>query len=162
MSNYVETKKELDRIRDEYGCQGEIIFRTALQYIVEHGQNTFNNDGFVNNQLVLIDVKHDKAEKEGKHLFISRKFERAFIECAQEIAKVSTYDLLVYIQKEVWLSNDGGMDYKRAIELLKSCFEWFADDTDNERIVENLNLLGFDDDEIESLGYGWLFEKEEE
>lgn len=66
MNDYAETKKELDRIRDEYGCQGEIIFRTALQYIVEHGQSTFNDNGFVDNQLVLIDVKHDKAEAEGK------------------------------------------------------------------------------------------------
>ena len=162
MNNYVETKKELDRIRNEYGCKGEIIFRTAIQYIVECGQQHFQDLEWVNEQLGIVDKKHDAFDREKKTSFISRDFEKAIIECAWEIAKVNTYDLLVYIQKEVWLSNDGGMDYKRAIELLKSCLEWFTDDTDNERIVENLNLLGFDDDEIESLGYGWLFEKEEE
>ena len=160
MNNYAETKKELDRIRREYVCKGDVLFRTSLQYIIEHGQRTFNDDGFVNNQLVLINVKHDKAEAEGKCLFISREFERTLIECAREIAKVNTYNLLVYIQKEVWLSNEG-MDYQRVMELLKSCVEWFADDTLNEKIVENLELLGFKDYELEELGYGWLFEEGE-
>ena len=31
MSNYVETKKELDRIRREYGCKGDMIFRAAYE-----------------------------------------------------------------------------------------------------------------------------------
>ncbi len=162
MSNYVETKKELDRIRNEYGCKGDIIFRSAIQYLVEYGSDDLSDDWNYNCAVEDINNRHDAAEKEGKTLWIARNFELAILECAKKLAEVNTYDLLVYIQKEVWLSNDGGMDYKRAIELLKSCLEWFTDDTDNERIVENLNLLGFDDDEIESLGYGWLFEEEEE
>ena len=163
MNNYANTKKELDRIRDEYGCQGEIIFRTALQYIVEHGQSTFNDNGFVDNQLVLIDVKHDKAEAEGKNLFITRKFERAFIECAREIAKVDTYNLLVYIQKEVWLSHEGGIDYQRAVELLKNCMEWFADDCCGcAETLEKFELLDFDDSEIEAMGYAYMFDVRED
>lgn len=158
--SYKESKKELDRIRNKYGCKGEVLFRTALQYVVECGHHLLQDPLWVNRQLKNIDVNHNVAEKEGKILIIGRDFEKAIIECAAEIAKIPAMDLLQYIQKEVWLSGDG-MDYQRAIELLKSCVEWFTDDTLNERIVENLNLLGFRDDEIEELGYEWLFEEEE-
>ena len=163
MHNYTETKKELDRIRDEYGCKGEIIFRTALQYIVEHGQSTFNDNGWVENQLTLIDVKHDKAEAEGKTLWIGRGFERAFIECAREIAKVNAYSMLIYIQKEVWLSNEGGIDYQRAIELLKNCIGVIVDShCDTAYIREDFETIGFDDDELIALGCDWVMNEEEE
>ena len=160
MSNYGESKKTLDKIRDEYDCEGEVLFRTAIQYVVDCGQQNFQDAEWVKEQLDITDKKHDAFDREKKTPFVSREFEKALIECAQEIAKVNTYDLLVYIQREVWLSNEG-IDYQRAIELLKDCLEWFTDDTLNERIVENLNLLGFKDYEIEEFGYGWLFEKEE-
>jgi hypothetical protein len=116
---------------------------------------------WVQAQLRNIDIDHDEAEKAGKIRFISREFEKAIIESAAEIAKVPVIDVLQYAQKEVWLGGEG-VSYQRAIKLLKSCVEWFTDDTDNKRIVENLSLLGFGGDEIEELGYGWLFEEEEE
>lgn len=159
--SYKESKRELDRIRDEYGCKGEILFRTALQYVVECGHHLLKDPLWVQKQLHNIDVNHDYAEKEGKILFITRDFEKAIVECAAEIAKVPSMDMLQYVQKEVWLSGEG-IDYQRAIELLNDCLEWFTDDTLNDRIVENLSLLGFKDYELEELGYGWLFEEEEE
>ena len=164
MSNYAETKKELDRIRDEYGCKGEVIFRTALQYIVEYGQNKFNNDEWMQEQLILIDGKHDEAEAEGKCLWIGREFEKAIIECAQEIAKVDTYNLLVYIQKEVWLSDDGGIGYKRAIDLLKKCMADIEDARyfNNKDTYEAFEYVGFTDDEIQTLGFGYIFDYEED
>lgn len=161
MSNYVESKKELDKIRNEFGCKGDILFRTAIQYVVDCGRQCFDDEEWVKEQLDIVDKKHDAFDRDKKTPFISRDFEKAIIECAQEISRVNSYDLLVYIQKEVWLSNEG-IDYQRAIELLKSCLEWFTDDTNSETIIENLNLLGFNDYEIEELGYGWLFEEEEE
>lgn len=160
MNNYMETKNKLDKIRDKYGCKGEILFRSAIQCVIECGQQTFQDPIWVQQQLKNIDINHNEAERDNKILFVSRDFEKAITECASEIAQVSVYDLLVYIQREVWLSNEG-IDYKRAIKLLKSCVDWFTDDTTNERIVENLELLGFKDDEIEELGYGWLFDEEE-
>ena len=163
MNTYAITKKELDNIRYLYSCKGEMIFRTALQYIVEYGQSTFNENGWVENQLTLIDVKHDKAEAEGKTLWISREFERAIIECAREIAKVDAYSMLVYIQKEVWLSNEGGIDYDRAVKLLKNCMMWFADDCCGcAETLEKFELLDFDDSEIEAMGYGYMFDVRED
>lgn len=163
MNTYANTKKELDRIRDKYGCKGEVIFRTALQYVVEYGQNKFNNDEWVENQLVLIDGKHDEAEAEGKNLWIGREFEKALIECAREIAKVETYSMLVYIQKEVWLSNEGGIDYQRAVELLKSCLGWLVDDCcTHKEIINRLELIDFEEEDFEALGYGYLLNEEED
>lgn len=158
MKNYAETKKELDRIRNEYGCKGEMIFRTALQYVVEYGQSKFKNNKWVQEQLMLVDGKHDEAELEGKTLWIGREFEKSLIECAAEIANVDTYGMLVYIQKEVWLSHEGGIDYQRAIELLKDCMD---DIEQREHCEDKLTLcafedLGFDHEELITLNFGYL------
>lgn len=159
--NYQESKKELDKIRNEYGCKGEILFRTAIQYVVEYGQQLFQDLEWVNEQLDIVDKKHDTLDLEKKTPFISRDFEKAIIECAWEIAKVNTYYLLIYIQREVWLSGEG-VDYQRAIELLKNSMMWL--DEDISMVGDTLEAfyhIGFKDDEIEELGYGWLFEEEE-
>lgn len=161
MSNYIENKSKLDKIRQKYDCKGEVLFRTALQYVVECGQQNFQDEEWFETMLNEVNSRHEIAKAEGKHLFVTRDFEAAILDCAKEIAKVNTYDLLIYIQKEVWLSGDG-IDYQRAIELLKDCVEWFADDTLTDKIIENLSLLGFRDHEIEELGYGWLFEEEDQ
>ena len=157
---YKNSKIMLNKIRDDYGCSGELIFRSALQYVVECGHYLLTDPLWVNKQFNNIDVNHDEAEKEGKVLIIGRDFEKAIIECAAEIAKIPSMDMLQYVQKEVWLSGDG-IDYQRVIKLLKECVDWFTDD-ESYRVIENLNLLGFTNDEIEELGYGWLFEREEE
>lgn len=164
MKSYTETKKELDRIRNEYGCKGEMIFRTSLQYIVEFGQNKFLDDEWVQSQLEVINEKHNKADAENKILFIGREFEISLIECAKEIAKVNAYSLLVYIQKEVWLSNDGGIDYSRAVQLLKQCMvnveQW--NDCINELTLGEFEDIGFDDEEIEELGFAYVLVAREE
>lgn len=159
--SYKESKMILNKIRDDYTCKGEIIFKAALQTLIQEGIENFNNELKYSMWLREINMRHNKAKAEGKILFCTREFEIAILECAREMAKVPIMDMLQYVQKEVWLSGEG-MDYQRAIELLKYCLEWFTDDTLNDRIVENLSLLGFKDYELEEFGYGWLFEEEEE
>ena len=159
--SYQTSKTMLNKIRDDYGCKGEIIFKAALQTLIQGGVDNFNSNLQYGKWLAEINDRHNKAELEGKILFCTREFEIAILECAKEMAKVPIMDLLQSVQKEVWLSGEG-IDYQRAIELLKNCLEWFTDDTLNERIIENLSLLGFKDYEIEEFGYGWLFEEEEE
>ena len=163
-NTYANTKKELDRIRDDYGCKGEIIFRTALQYVVEYGQRKFKNKRWVKEQLRVVDVKHDLAEADGKNLWIERGFEKSLIECAAEIAKVDTYTMLVYIQKEVWLSHEGGIDYDRAVQLLKACMSniemW--NDCQCDLTLGEFEDIGFDDDEITELGFGYVLNVRED
>jgi hypothetical protein len=164
MNNYTDSKKVLDQIRDKYDCKGDMIFRTAIQYIVEYGQCKFKNEEWVNEQLVFVDEKHDEAEINGQHLFIGREFEKALIECAREIAKVDAYNFLIYIQKEVWLSNEGGIDYARAVQLLEGCMSNIAmwNDYQCDMTLGEFDDIGFDDDEIQELGFGYILDAREE
>jgi hypothetical protein len=165
MSTYVETKKELDRIRKEYGCKGDIIFRSAIQCVVEYGADNLTDDWNYAHTVDDVNRRHDDAEVEGRTLWISRDFELAILECAREISKVNTYDFLIYIQREIWLSNEG-IDYERAIELLKKCMYDIEEreNCENKLLYQSFEQIGFDDYEIESLGFDYLIAdyKEEE
>lgn len=163
MSNYAESKKTLDKIRSEYGCKGDVLFRTAIQCVVEYGTNSLLDDWNYEHLRSDINERHDAAESECRLLFISRDFELAILECAREIAMVNIYDLLVYIQKEVWLSGDG-LDYQRAIELLKNCIYDIEEreNCEDKLLLQALDNIGFYDSEIEELGFGYLLNTEEE
>ena len=156
--SYVETKQKLDMIRDKYGCAGEIIFRTALQTVVELGQNTFKDDAWYEDQINAIDDRHDAAEAVGKILFMTRNFEKAIFECSRELAQIETYDLLVYIQRKVFLSSNG-IDYRRMERLLKKCVEWIEETHASlGETYDTLNYLDFNDSEIEMLGFEYILD----
>lgn len=163
MNNYAESKKELDRIRSEYGCQGEVLFRTAIQMVVEYGTSDLLDDYSYEHMKHDINERHNVAEADGKVLWITRDFELAIFECAREIASVNIYDMLMYIQKEVWLSGNY-IDYQRAIKLLKKCMEQIEEDEsyDNTETLYVLQSLGFTDDELEELGFEYLLNNNEE
>lgn len=162
MNNYAESKKQIDDIRRRYGCKGDVIFRTAIQYIVEHGQYSFKDNECVQKWMNAIDEKHDEAEQNGKRLWIGREFEKALIECAVELADINAYDLLIYIQKEVWLSGDG-IDYQRAMEMLKDLVSLISDESCYYgEALSKLYDAGFDDTEIEELGFADLLDVNEE
>ena len=74
MSNYAESKKALDQIRDKYGCKGDIIFRTAIQLLVDTGKCTILDPAWYQCEMDNIDARHDKAETEGKLLFMTIDF----------------------------------------------------------------------------------------
>lgn len=162
--SYAESKKVLDGIRNDYACKGEIILRTSLQYVVEMGQKRFDDNEWVEEWLNCIDKKHDQAEVENKILYLGRGIEKAFVECARELSKVDPFDLLVYVQKEVWLSHEGGIDYDRAVKLLKCCM---YDIEQRENCEDKLTLyafedIGFDDEELRDLGFGYLVKELED
>lgn len=161
MSNYTESKQILDEIRNQYSCTGDVIFRTAIQCVVECGQFHFRDEVWVEEQLRKIDNNHDAAEAIGKILFMTRDFEKAIFECARELAEIAAYDLLIYISREIYLGGEG-LDYQRAVGLLKRCMEELADSDDYEYILNLFEDIGFHDDEIGQLGFGYLLEDEEE
>lgn len=159
--NYTESKKQIDKIREEYGCKGDIIFRTAIQDVVEYGKCTLLDKGWYECTMNDIDSNHDAAEKEGKILFCTREFEKAIIDCAVALCDIDTYDLLIYIQKEVWLGGDG-ISYQRAKELLKNVIAWeLVDRCESNFALQELRKMEFDDEELEELGFGWMLENEE-
>lgn len=159
--SYSETKKKIDSIREEYGCKGEIIFRSAIQCVVECGQQIFQDPIWVKQQLDNIDVNHDEAEKEGKTLFITRDFEKAVLECARELTQIDAHDFLAYIQKEVWFG-DNGIGYQRAVELIEDCIEWISYNATDVDTYNELVAIGFDNVELEELGYKYLLDSVEE
>ena len=164
MRTYEESRKTLNKIRQEFGCKGDVIFRTAMQYVVQYGQTMFEDEEWVESQFDRVDAKHDTAEAEGKNLWMTRDFEKAIIECAVKIAPIDTYDLLIYIQKEMFWSHEGGLDYTRAIELLQTCMNWFVDYDcgDNTEMRQHFEDLDFTEEELIALEFGWLFEEEDE
>ena len=162
MNNYSESKKKLDAIRDKYGCKGEVIFRTAIQYVVEHGQSMLSDEAWQEHFIFNIDKRHDEAEAEGKILFITRDFEKAILECAKEIAQIEPYDFLIYIQREIYLGGDG-ISYQRAMELLRGCLDYCGNNT--YEIMYTLEMaaeMGFEENEIEELGYGYMLKEDDE
>jgi hypothetical protein len=95
---------------------------------------------------------------------MSNEFKCELIKAAYELAQVSHIDLLVYIQREVEYDVfDGTIGYKRAIHLLKYCMAEIEQnyDCNNEEVLETFENIGFEDEEIESLGYGYLINEEE-
>lgn len=163
MNNYAENKKALDAIRRKYSCAGDVLFRTAIQTVVEYGTDNLLDDWNYEHLCKDINDRHDEAEANGKNLWITRDFELAIVECAREIASVNIYDMLIYIQKEVWLSGDG-IDYQRAIELLKKCIYDIEEreNCEDKLLYQSLEQIGFDDDEIEELGFGYVFDVKED
>jgi hypothetical protein len=167
--SYAESKKKLDEIRQEYGCKGDIIFRTAIQYIVEHGQYNFKNQTWFDSCLTSVDKRHDIAEKDGKILFMTRDFEKALLECARELAQITAYDLLTYIQREVWLGGGkvGEPDYQRAMEIIRNCLCYTSDcygtyAEDCASTLRKFREMDLTDEEIAFFGWGYLFDVEDE
>ena len=160
--SYTENKNKLDAIRSKYNCAGDIIFKTAIQYIVEHGQHNFRTKWWFDGCINSVDIRHDLADKEGKILLMTRDFEKAILECAKELAQISAYDFLTYIQREVWLGGDG-INYQRAIELCKNAIGCTAADTyETEYALNEIREIDFSDDEIDELGFGWMLDAEME
>lgn len=164
MNTYTETKKQLDAIRNKYSCAGDIILKTALQALIESGAEQFMDDNWFKVAMRSVDIRHDKAEAEGKCLFMTRDFEKAIYECARELAQVNTYNLLTYIQQEVWLdgSEVGKPDYQRAIQLIKN-FMNVIEDKHYERMytLEDFYEVGLRDHEIEYFGYDYLLDDDD-
>ena len=162
---YVESKKKIDAIRQEYGCKGEIIFRTALQNVIDYGKCTLLDLGWYGPTMDEIDDRHDHAEANGKWLFMTREFEKAIVDCSVALCEVDTYHLLMYIQKEIWLGGEiGEPDYKRAMEIIRNCMSYIADcygayKMNDEETLEKFRCV-MEDHEIDFFGWGELFEDE--
>ena len=166
--NYAESKKKLDVIRREYSCAGDIIFRTAIQLVMERGKYSFLDESWCEDEINAIDDRHDSAESVGKILFMTRDLEKAIFECARELAKIEAYDLLTYIQREVWLGGGevGEPDYQRAMEIIRDCLSYMAGcygayTYDNKETLEKSRCV-MEDHEIEFFGWEELFDEEED
>lgn len=167
--SYAESKKKLDAIRQEYGCKGDILFRTAIQYVVEFGSCTLQDKDWYKWMMDDIDANHDRAEAKGEILWCTREFEKAIIDCAVALSKINTYDFLTYIQREVWLGGGevGEPDYQRTIEIIRNCLCYTADcygaySMECAETLDKFRNMGLKDEEIEYFGWEYLFDVEDE
>lgn len=161
MTNYTESKKQIEVIRREYTTAGDVLFRTSIQMLVEQGQENFKDAEWYAAAVKSINDRHDEVEREGKIAIIGRRFELNILECAKKLAEIEIYDLLIYIQREVYWSNEG-IDYQRAIELLKGCMGLIMGDRELDYVRDDfIDYIGFEEDELDSLGYGFLVEDDE-
>lgn len=89
----------------------------------------------------------------------------AFLNCTKELAEISTYDLLIYIQKEMYWSLEGGLDYQKAIKLLTNLMDCIVEHNGEDEVTMTYNAFknaGFSNDELVQLGYGYLILEDEE
>ena len=143
MSNYTESKKRIDSIRSKYSSAGDIIFRSAIDTLIDVGK----------------DYLSDESSYEHMINFTDNELDITVLKCAHELADINTTDLLVYIQKELYLSNDGGMSYQTMARKLSGCIEWIIGDADCSDVVKDLKYgVGFSENELRSLGYDYLFD----
>lgn len=147
MSNYNQSKKEIDAIRYKYSSIKDIVFKIAICMLIHKGKSFFDNEGSYQDLIYSADLK----------------FNEFVVKCAKELAKINTIDLLVYIQKEICFSNDNVMGYQKMTQKLKDCIEWIigdACDCDAAKILTE--GIGFSASEIVSFGYGFVFEEDDE
>lgn len=160
--NYTEAKNYIEKLRSEYNCKGDLIFRCAVQNVIEYGVVPLTQNLAMEDWLSEIDHRHDKAEADGKILWIGRDFEKAITECTFKLAKVGSMNLMMYIQREVWHQDHRGeISYDRAIRLLRDMINYMNYDDEDNVVLQKLEDIGFDEDEIRELGFGYLFEEEE-
>ena len=153
--NYIESKHEIETIRNK--C-GEIIFRMAISHLMDVGIRHLTKDN------VEYTCKQIMQEDDSKS-FMTNEFQCDIVNVAYELAQVPHNDLLVYIQREmVYDICDGVNSYQRAIDLLKQCMEQIEanEGYDKTETLQVFESLGFNDDEIEALGFEYLFEEIEE
>ena len=152
MSKYVEIKKKIEKIRDWYG---EFVFRGGISHLMDVGIRHLTKEN-------VEETCKDIMASDDSGQFLTNEFKCEIVQVAYELAQISHIDLLVYIQREmVYDVFDGVTSYQRTIDLLKRCMEQIEADEDynNKETYNVLQSLGFDDDEIESLGFGYLLDE---
>lgn len=143
MSNYIESKKRIDAIRSEYSSAGDIIFRAAIEMLVDTGK----------------DYLSDESSYESMMSFANDGIDRILLRCAHELADINTTDLLIYVQKELYLSSEGGMNYQTMTRRLKDCVDWIAEGVESSDAISDLTIgIGFSVRELKELGYEYLFD----
>jgi hypothetical protein len=153
MINYVENKKKIEAIRD----RSESMFRMAISHLMDVGVRHLTDENIENT------CKKIMQEDDSKH-FMTNEFKCDLIKTAGELAKINNIDLLAYISNEVYYdTGDDRISYERAIQMVQNCINWITCEANQEDAYSDLiSGIGFDSEELEKLGYGYLINEEED
>ena len=155
MNTYTESKKKIDAIRNN---AGEQIFHGAISHLMDVGIRHLTEE--------LVEETCNKImQEDDSRAFMTNEFQCCLIRTAYELAQIPHIDLIVYIQREVVYDIfDDVPSYERAIELLKKCMY----DIEQRESCENewtrcaFEDIGFDEDEMQQFGFGYLLTNKEE
>lgn len=154
MSNYVESKKKIDEIRNDVG---EPLFRMSISHLMDVGARNLDEAG--------VRLTCNAINKEDDtHSCMTNRFKCHIVKTAAKLAQISQVDLLVYIQREVdYDIFDNALSYKRAIKLLNEALRYIEfDKQTNRRILNAFNEIGLQEEEMIELGFGYLVNEEKE
>ena len=151
--NYMESKKKLDELRRK----NEILFRMAISYLMDTGIQHFTEENVTRTCAEI--MKQDDS-----HSIMTNEFQCELVKTAAEIAKLDHIHVLTYIGREVyWDVGDNEISYQRAIDLLRGCLDYCGNNTyEIMYTLEMAEEMGFDENEIEELGYGYMLNEEED
>ena len=152
--NYTESKQKLDELRRK----NEMLFRMAISHLMDVGIRHLTEENIEKTCAEIMKEDDSRA-------FMTNRFQCDLVRMTGELAKIDHIHLLNYISKEIYYDvGDNAISYNRAIELLKQCMDIVYDrcEADCKYTLGEFEDMGFDDDEIEQLGFGHLFEAEEE
>lgn len=149
MSNYKETKKKLDALRN----RNEMMFRMAISHMMDVGFRHLTEE---NIEATCAEI----MKEDDSRSFMTNQYKCNLVKTAGEIAKLDHIHVLTYISREVHHDvGDNALSYNRAIGLLYRCMEQFYENHgDGWYTLNELRDIGFKDDEIEVLGCGYLLD----
>lgn len=148
MSNYAESKKKLETIRNE---AGEPLFRMALTHTFDVGFRHLTEEN--------IKVTCDEMMKDDdSHAFMTNEYKCDLVRTAGEIAKIPPYDVEVYVNRE--MEYNAGEEYirrSRLIDILQYALNYIYEDIQDCTAFCKImdKEIGLDEDEIRELGFDW-------
>jgi len=151
--NYAETKMHIDIIRS----RNEMLFRMAVSHLMDVGIRHLTEENIAATCAEI--MKEDDS-----HSFMTNTYKCELIKTAGELAKLDHIHVLTYISREVTYDvGDNAISYDRAIALLTNCLDYCLSSTyETMYALEMAREIGFEDDDIEHLGYGCMIDIEEE
>lgn len=154
MTTYAESKKKIEEIRN----RNEVMFRMSISHLLDVGIRHLTEENIEATCQKIMGEDDSKA-------FMTNEFKCDLIRTAGELAKIDHIHLLVYISREVdYDVFDGAIGYTRAIVLLRYCMAEIEQnyDCNNKEVLATFENIGFEYEELESLGYGYLLDSEED
>lgn len=156
MSNYAETEKKINDIRNQYG---EVLLRCGITHLMDCGFNTFveMSDSELQQEYDAIREKYHKDVANGKIPVMTDEFQIDIIKVAKELSSLSPTDLLVYIQDNIYYDVGQNTINKQRVErIAATALDVIACelcDNDTKKFVDYCAEYEIDEEELCSLGW---------
>lgn len=146
---YNESAIKLDRLRRT----NEAVFRMAISHLIDCGVRHLTEENIEANCKAIMQEDDSKS-------LMTNEFKCDLIRMAGELAKIDHIHLLVYISREMYYGvDDNHIGYQRAIQMVQGCIDWITSEVEIEDAYNDLTSgIGFDSEELEELGYGYLLD----